>query len=177
MLDIAGQTIQYYTKYKKAPEVSDLKISDETLLERPAQIFVTIYYKWEIAGSCGNMKEIEENAVLEIITNTVWAISKDPRFSPIKIDQVPDLKIRIDEITSREVLTDDKQLAKIDPVKNGIIAVKQDYSDLCVILPNISPLLMIGADIAWAISQKLWEEFDAKKLHIYKIETNSINNI
>lgn len=177
MLDIAQQTIQYYTKYKKIPTLADIKVSDESLLQRQAQIFVTIYYKWEIAGSSGNMKEIEATAAEEIITNTIGAISKDPRFSPIKIDQVPDLKIRIDEITSREVLTDSKQLAKVDPVKNWIIAIKQDYSDLCVILPNISPLLMIGSDIGWAIAQKLWDDFNEKNLHIYKIETNSINNI
>jgi len=64
------------------------------------------------------MKEIEDSAAQEIITNTIGAISKDPRFSPITIDQVSDLKIRIDEITSREVLTDEKQLAKMDPVKH-----------------------------------------------------------
>jgi len=45
MLDIAQQTIAYYTKYKKIPQISDLKISDTTLLKRQAQIFVTIYYK------------------------------------------------------------------------------------------------------------------------------------
>ena len=177
MLDIAQQTIAYYTKYKKVPQISDLKISDETLLNRQAQIFVTIYHKWEIAGSSGNMKEIEENAAQEIITNTIWAISKDSRFSPINIDQVSNLKIRIDEITSREVLTDEKQLAKIDPVKYWVIAIKKDYSNLCIILPNISPLLMMGSDIGWAIAQKLWDDFNEKDLHIYKIETNSINNI
>lgn len=177
MLDIAQQTIDYYTKYKKVPQISDLKISDESLLERQAQIFVTIYHKWEIAGSSWNMKEIESTAAQEIISNTIWAISKDPRFSPITIDQVADLKIRIDEITSREILSKTKDLAKIDPVKHGVIAIKQDYSDMCVILPNISPLLLMGSDITWAIAQKLWEDFNEKKLHIYKIETNSINNI
>lgn len=177
MLDIAQQTIQYYTKYKKIPSLSDLKISDESLLWKKTQVFVTVYYKWEIAGSSGNIKEIENSAAEEIISNTIQAISKDPRFSPIELKQVGDIKIRIDEITSREIISDPKELSKIDPVKYWVIAIKKDYSDLCVILPNISPLLMMGSDIAGAISQKLWDDFNADNLYIYKIETDSQNNI
>ncbi len=177
MLDIAQQTIEYYTKYKKTPTLDDIEVKDQILLEKQAQVFVTIYHKWEIRGSSGNIKEIENSTVEEIITNTITAISNDSRFKPLELKEVGAAKIRIDEITSREMISDVKLLAKIDPVKNGVIAIKQDYSKACVILPNISPLLLIGSDIAWAIAQKLWEEFDETKLILYKIETKSSDNI
>ena len=177
MLDIVQQTIQYYTKYKKVPGVGDIEVKDPSMLEKTMQVFVTIYHKWEIRGSSGNIKELESSTVAELIENTIAAISKDSRFKPIAIWDVKDIKIRIDEITSRDMINDIKALASIDPVKHGVIAIKQDYSKACVILPNISPLLLIGSDIAGAISQKLWEEFNEKELIIYKITTKTIDNI
>ena len=177
MLDIVQQTIQYYTKYKKTPQLTDLTIKDTDLLKNQAQVFVTIYHKGEIRWSAWNIKEIAENSVQELIENTIAAISQDSRFKPLELSEVKDIKIRIDIISSRNIIANIKDLANIDPVKNGVIAIKQNYSKACVILPNISPLLMIGSDIAGAISQKLWEKFDEKNLILYKIETENINNI
>ncbi len=177
MLDIVQQTIEYYTKYKKTPRMEELKISDESLLDKQGQVFVTIYHKWGIRGSAGNIKELEKNIVEELIENTITAISKESRFKPLELADVTNTKVRIDEISSRDMLTDAKTLASIDPVKHGVIAIKQDYSKACVILPNISPLLMMGSDIAGAISQKLWEEFDETQLILYKIETQTTDNI
>ncbi|MBT3726716.1 AMMECR1 domain-containing protein [bacterium] len=62
------------------------------------------------------MKEIKNTIAEEIIINTVQAISKDSRFEAVKLDEVNSLKIRIDKITSREILQD-KEIFKIDPVK------------------------------------------------------------
>ena len=177
MLDIVQQIIQYYTKYKKTPQLQDLTITDESLLKTGSQVFVTLYHKGEIRGSAGNIKEIASNSVEELIENTITAISRDSRFKALKLSELKDIKIRLDTIISREIITDIKKLASIDPVKNGIIAIKQDYSKACVILPNISPLLMIGSDIAGAISQKLGEKFDENTLILYKIETKNENNI
>ena len=44
----------------------------------------------------------------EIIENTVWAISKDSRFKPLKIDEAKTIKIRIDNIVSRKILQDNE---------------------------------------------------------------------
>lgn len=177
MIDIAQQSLEFYLKYKKTPELRDLTISDTSLLDREAEIFVTLYHKWEIAGSSGNFKAIESSAAQEVIVNTIAAASKDPRFTPLSLDQLWNIKIQIDEITSREIIRSEKELAEVDPVKFGVIALTAGYKKACVILPNISPLLLMWSDIAGAISSKLWEAFDEKSMTIYKIETNSVNNI
>jgi AMMECR1 domain-containing protein len=79
--------------------------------------------------------------VLEIIENTIEAISQDSRFSPVKLDEVKDIKIRVDLITSRKILKESEVLS-IDPVKNGVLVIKKDYSSTALILPNINPLLL-----------------------------------
>ena len=48
------------------------------------------------------------------------------------------ISLRLDTISDRKVV-DLATLKKLDPVKNGVIAIRRDYEKLAVILPNISP--------------------------------------
>jgi AMMECR1 domain-containing protein len=53
-----------------------------------------------------------------LIENTITAISKDSRFEKLKQDEVKDIKIRIDEIEDRQVLSEKEKINSIDPVKS-----------------------------------------------------------
>ncbi len=171
MNKIAKQVVEYYTKYFKTPTVNEIKIEDESLLNRQWSIFVTIYKNWEVRGSAWNIKEIKSSIIWEIIENTIEAISKDSRFEPLKLDEVKDIKVRVDEITTRNVLQD-SEIKKLDPVKNWILVIKKDYEKMACILPNINPLLLSWEDFIPVIQEKLWEKnFDEKNYIIYSIET------
>ncbi len=170
MVELVKQVIDYYTKFKKTPDLSELKINED-LLSRPWNVFVTIYKNGEISGSSWNIKEIEESIALELIENTINAISKDPRFEPISIDDVEHLKIRVDEITGRRVLKE-KEINTLEPMKTWVIAIKKDYETLATILPDISPLIITWDDFSWALSSKLWvTDFKESDYIIYAIET------
>ena len=104
MLDIAKQTIDFYMKNLQTPKIYDLKVENNPLINQKISVFITLYYKWEIRGSAWNIKEIKDNWVSEIIENTIHALSKDDRFQPVSLNEAPDLKIRIDKISSREIL-------------------------------------------------------------------------
>jgi len=176
MLDIAKQTLDFYTKYLKSPTIDDIKIEDKSLLDTKWCIFVTIYKNGEVRWSAGNIKELGENIVLEIIENTVQAISKDSRFSPIKLDEVAKLKIRIDMIKSRTILKD-KEILSIDPIKNGVLAIKNDYNTMGIVLPNITPLLLTWEDFIPVLKEKMKiKDFQEKDFILYSIETDMINN-
>ena len=171
MIHIIKQTIEFYTKNKKTPSISDIQIDDPSLLQEKASLFVTLYKKWEMRWSGWNIREITNSTAEELIENTIHAISKDTRFPELKIDEVKDLKIRLDVITNRRVIQDD-ELIKIDPVKNWVLAIKKDYSQLAVILPNIHPTLLTGEDFIPVLKEKLWEKkFQANEYIIYEIET------
>ena len=171
MDNIAKQVIEFYTKFKKEPTLIDLNIEDQSLLSRTWNVFVTVYLKWEINWSSWNIREIEWNIVWEIIKNTINAISQDPRFDPINIDDIPNLKVRVDEITNRRVLKD-WEIKTLEPVKNWIIAIKKDYEILSVILPSISPLLLKWEDFIPALADKLWvDDFKEEEYIIYSINT------
>ena len=111
-----------------------------------------------------------------MIENTFEAISKDSRFSPLTANEASDLKIRIDKISSRNMLKD-KSVKDIDPTRSGIIAIKNDYSRLACILPNINPKLISGEDFVWVLKEKLNEQsFKEADYVIYEIKTEIFTN-
>ena len=176
MIQIVQQTIEFYLKYLKIPNLSDIKIEDKLLLEKKWSLFITIYKNWEIRWSAWNIKEIKSNIAEELIENTIKSISKDSRFSPIKLDELNSLKIRIDSIINRKVLNN-WELTKLDPVKSWILVIKKDYEKMAAILPNISPTLLTWDDFIPVLKEKLIEkEFDEKNYIMYEIETKTYNN-
>ncbi len=182
MIQIAKQTIDFYLKNFKTPKVEELNIEDldvwgyKSLLENKWSIFVTVYKNWEVRWASGNIKEIKESIAEEVIENTISAISKDSRFKPIKLDEVKDLKIRIDTITNRKILWD-KEILQVDPVKSWVLAIKKDYDSMAAILPNINPLLLTWEDLIPVLKAKFnIKNFTEKDYIIYSIETSIIDN-
>ena len=179
MISTVKQTIDFYLQRMSAPNISNINLSNDGLATTKWSCFVTIFQKWTVRWSSWNIKEIKSNLAEELIANTIQAISKDTRFKPLTILESQDIKIRVDFIKSRSVLsrTDDEAarwveiLSKIDPVKNWVIVIKKDYTKSATILPNIDPKILVWTDYQDLLSAKLEEEFDQNKYIIYKIET------
>jgi len=74
MIDIAQQVIQYYLESGKIPTKNELIINDTSLFEKRGNIFVTLYKNGNIVGSSGNVVEIENDLVNELIKNTIYAL-------------------------------------------------------------------------------------------------------
>lgn len=176
MLELIKQIIDFYFKNLKEPSLEDLEIKDTSILEKKLPVFITIYHKWEITWSSGTINPSEENLALELIKNTIFAISKDSRFKKLSISDSKDIKIRYDLISSKTILQTG-ELVTLDPIKNGVIAIKRDYSNAALILPNISPKLLMWEDFIEALKFKLNDEkFKQEDYFLYKIETNSEND-
>ncbi len=176
MLNIAEQTINFYFKNFKTPNIEDLNIQDTNLLEKKWSLFVTLYKKWVIRWASWNIKEIKSNIIEEIIENTINALTKDSRFKKVQLNEVKDLKIRLDLITSRQILQE-KEILQIDPTKEWVLLLKKDYSSMAVILANINPSLLTWEDLIPIIEAKFnISSFKEEDYIIYKIETKEENN-
>jgi len=172
MINIVKQTLLYYFKNNKIPDVMDLEISEKNLLEEKWSVFVTFYKVWEIRGSAGTVKELKSSIAEEVIENTIAALN-DSRFDKIKAEEAKELKIRVDLLSNdkRIIIQKQEDFDEINPVKFWIIAIKKDYEKLAVILPNIDSKIFSAGDLQKALTNKLREEFDIKNYITYKIET------
>ena len=178
MLDIIEQIIKFYLQYKKSPDVSDLKLEDTSLMEEKKSIFITLYKNGEVAGSSGCINGNKKPLISELIDNTVYALSKDDRFEKLELKDLESIKVRLDIIESRDVL-DDKEntLEKLDPSKSGILAIKKDYENIALILPNIHPILLTGEDFKDVLQKKLNEKkFQKEDYLLFEIKTQIHRN-
>lgn len=139
MINIVKQTLQYFLSNGKIPTKNEIIITDTSLLQKKATVFVTLYKNGNIVGSSGNVVELENDIVNELIQNSVYSL-QDPRFERLTLADLEKVKIRIDVITSRNIL--DKSFSELNPAKSGVLVIKKDYSKLSIILPNISPTLV-----------------------------------
>ena len=176
MLNIVQQVINHFVTTWKKINIIDLKIEDKTLMSEKMCCFVTVFLNWEVRWSAWNIKELKDNAIEELIENTIAAISKDERFSPLTEKEANGLKIRIDKITERNLLKT-KFLKDVDPTKSGIIAIKNDYEKMACILPDINPKLILGEDFVNVLKEKLQDkDFSEKNYILYEIKTEIITN-
>lgn len=176
MLEIIEQIIKHYLQYKTTPTVNDLKIEDITLMEDKQSLFITLYKNGEIRGSSGNINGNKRPLITELIENTVHALSKDTRFDPVELKEIEDIKIRLDIITSRDVLWD-KKLKDIDPSKYGILTIKKDYENIALILPNMHPILLTWSDFIDVLKSKLSvSEFKEEDYLLFEIKTEAHRN-
>jgi AMMECR1 domain-containing protein len=145
-------------------------------MEDKQSLFVTLYKNGEIRGSSWNINGNKRPLITELIENTVHALSKDSRFDPVELKEVEDIKIRLDIITSRDVLWD-KKLKDIDPSKSGILTIKKDYENIALILPNMHPILLTWSDFIDALKSKLSvSEFKEEEYLLFEIKTETHRN-
>lgn len=173
MLELAKKILKFYIELNQEPTLDDLEITNDDLLNNKWSIFVTLYKNWEVVWSAWNIVELEPNKALELIKSCIWALN-DRRFVG-KVDSISDLKIRIDEITSKETLKD-KEITQIIPQNSWVIVIKKDYDDLGVILPWISPNINTWNDLVLVLNKKLKADFVNDDYIIYEIKTNVLTD-
>ncbi len=179
MISIVQQTLDFYLSKMSAPVLTDITLSNEELASTKWSCFVTLFLKGEVRWSAGNIKETWFFLAEELITNTIQAISKDSRFSPLTLWEKNDIKLRVDFIKNRKVMSRSPEeakdwiqtLSKIDPIKNWVIVIKKDYTKTATILPNIDPKVVSWNDYQDILSAKLDELFEEDNYIIYEIET------
>ncbi len=178
MLEIVKQILKFYLENNKIPTIWDLNIPDDikALQDKKWSVFVTLYKWWEICWSKWNVMPIESNFIDELVKSTVESIT-DNRYPELIISDIDNLKIRIDLIKNKKLF--DSQLSKISsfkPQKTWIIAIKNNYEKLAVILPNISISIKDWKDLYNVLNYKLDEEFKEENYIIYEFETTTFTD-
>lgn len=128
LLKIARQTIVDYVTNGKVPAVAPTSPG----LNLHSGCFVTIKQEGELRGCIGNF--ISEQPLYQLVQEmAVSAATRDPRFYPMKADDLSDFKIDI------SVLSPLQKAASVEEIKvgtHGIYIVKGSYRG--VLLPQVA---------------------------------------
>ena len=97
-----------------------------------AGVFVSLHKGGELRGCIGTISPTTNSIAEEIIMNAVSAAVRDPRFSPVRSEELPDIICSVDALSPAE---DISTIAELDVKKYGVIVSSGGRRGL--LLPNL----------------------------------------
>src|SRR5690606_37197305 len=116
---------------ERLPEPSTLDLPKSMLTQR-AGVFVTIKKRGQLRGCIGTFLPTKKNIAEEIQRNAISAGCEDPRFTPVREDELDELVYSVDILSKPEPVN---SLDQLDPKRYGIIVSKGFRRGL--LLPNL----------------------------------------
>jgi AmmeMemoRadiSam system protein A len=120
LVQLARRTIEAWVREERRIEPSD-PVSPE--MSEQAGTFVSLHRHGQLRGCIGTIEPMRDNVAQEIIENALAAATRDPRFPPLRPDELVDLEIKVDVLTPPEPITGPE---KLDPRRYGVI-VQSDW--------------------------------------------------
>ena len=115
-VQLAWLSVENYVRNRRIAEMpEDLP---EDLTERRAGAFVSIHKQGQLRGCIGTIAPTQDSLAREILWNAVSACSRDPRFDPIRPEELKWLEISVDVLGEPEDIESEKEL---DVKRYGVI--------------------------------------------------------
>jgi AmmeMemoRadiSam system protein A len=143
---LARTTINSWVGGGKRPVLPD-DLPDEMLKER-AGVFVSLHKDGRLRGCIGTIQATRKNIAEEIVENGISAATKDPRFSPVRPDELDTLEISVDVLGEPEKISSKEEL---DVKRYGVIVSKGFRRGL--LLPNLDGIDSVDEQIAIALQK------------------------
>lgn len=147
LLSLARVTLEQYVKFHQVPSLESLGITSTPALQEPRGAFVTLYStKSEqkmLRGCIGTMLPVQP-LYQAVINNTIAAALHDPRFSPVREEELSSIALEINVLTLPQKIS---SYEKIQLGRDGIIFHFGNVQ--AVFLPSV-PI-----EFHWDLSQTL----------------------
>ena len=127
---LAWKSVEDYVRNRRVTEIPP-DLPDE-LLKTRAGAFVSIHKLGQLRGCIGTISPTRDSLAQEIIENAVSASSRDPRFDPIRPEELKWLEINVDVLGEAEDIESEEQL---DVKRYGVIVSRGHRRGL--LLPDL----------------------------------------
>lgn len=125
-----------------------------------AGAFVSLHKNGQLRGCIGTIAPTCDNLAWEIVQNAVSACSRDPRFSPVRPDELDELEYSVDVLGAPELVDSP---AALDPKTYGVIVSCGGRRGL--LLPDLDGVDSVEAQLSIAL-----QKGGIRKNEPYKIE-------
>ncbi len=115
------------------------------LVERRAGVFVSLHEDGDLRGCIGTVEPVTGCVADEIIRNAVAAASEDPRFLPVRADELDALSYSVDVLFTPMLVA---SVDDLDPSRYGVIVAKGARRGL--LLPSLEGVKTASEQVAIA---------------------------
>jgi MEMO1 family protein len=116
LVKLAKETIELYVRERKVLNMRDEDLTQE--MKDRAGVFVSLKVRGGLRGCIGTFEPCEGAIANEIIRNAISSATCDPRFSPVRPEELESLEYSVDVLTAPEQVN---SLADLDPKRYGVI--------------------------------------------------------
>lgn len=117
----------------------------EELTGRRAGAFVSLHEHGQLRGCIGTIAPVRKSLAEEVIRNGVAAATEDPRFAPVRPEELPHLEYSVDVLGEPETVDN---LEQLDPERYGVIVTRGHRRGL--LLPDLEGVDTVFDQIAIA---------------------------
>ena len=162
-VQLARNTVNTYIRTHKIYEPAPSELTEEMVSKR-AGAFVSIHEHGELRGCIGTIAATRENLAKEIIGNAIAASTEDPRFLPIRPDELDALEISVDVLSEAEPIS---SMSELDVKRYGVIVEKGYRRGL--LLPDLEGVDTVEYQVAIA-RRKAGIRDDETGVQLYRFE-------
>ena len=116
-MKLARLSLETFVRTGKRLDVLPDGLPDE-MTTRSAGAFVSLHAHGQLRGCIGTTGPTRSSVAWEIVQNAVSACSRDPRFAPVRADELNSLEYSVDVLGEPEVVSSQTEL---DVKKYGVI--------------------------------------------------------
>ena len=152
LLELARHAIECGLRTGAAPSVSPAEFPPA--LQALRSSFVTLKCDTQLRGCIGQL-EAHEALVKSVVRNAYGAAFKDPRFSPLRINELADVTISLSVLTEQEPLSFDSESQLLQQLRPGVDGLVLRDQDKCgTFLPSVWALLPDPAEFLLQLKNK-----------------------
>jgi hypothetical protein len=116
LVELAKETIELYVRERKVLNMRDEDLTLE--MKDRAGVFVSLKVRGGLRGCIGTFDPCERDIANEVIRNAISAATCDPRFSPVRPEELESLEYSVDVLTAPEQVN---SVSDLDPKRYGVI--------------------------------------------------------
>lgn len=144
LVQLARRSIESYVRDRKEIDPPEELTAE---MHQKAGAFVTIHRHGQLRGCIGTIQPTYATTAEEVIHNAISAATRDPRFPPVRSDELADLEIKVDVLREPEPVDSAEEL---DPKRYGLIvqSTRQPWKR-GLLLPNLEGIDTVEKQVYW----------------------------
>ena len=137
-------------------------------MKNKAGVFVSIHKNGQLRGCIGTILAVAKNIGEEIILNAISACSRDPRFDPVRADELAYLDISVDVLSIPEKIASKDDL---DVKRYGVIVSQGNKKGL--LLPDLEGIDDVDEQVSIAARKgriDLQKPYQLERFEVFRHE-------